>query len=99
MEEVRELIWSDQRLTVRKIAEKGHISYGSVQSILTEKFGMRHVCAKLVPRILTSDQKAEHVAIATEMLRQSTKDPTFMSSIVAEDESWVYGYRLYFLYR
>ncbi len=35
----RELIWSDQHLTVCKIAEECHISYGSVQNILIEKFG------------------------------------------------------------
>ncbi len=48
--EVRELIWSDRGLTVHEIAKKCHMSYGSVQSIYTEKFGMRCVCAKLVPR-------------------------------------------------
>ncbi len=40
VKEVHELIWSDQRLTVRKIAEECHISYWSVQSILTEKLGI-----------------------------------------------------------
>ncbi len=39
VEEVCELIWSDWYLTVCEIAEECHTSCGSVQSILTEKFG------------------------------------------------------------
>ncbi len=31
-------------------------------------FGMKHVCVKLVPRILTPSQKAECVAVASELL-------------------------------
>ncbi len=40
-EEAHELIWSDRHLTIHEIAEECHISYDLVQSILTEKFGMR----------------------------------------------------------
>ncbi len=55
---------------------------------------MRRVCAKLVPRIWTHDQKVERIAVATEMLRWSTEDPSFMAFIVTGDKSWVYGYDL-----
>ncbi len=68
VEEEWKLIWSDRHLTVCEIAEECHISQGSVQSILAEKFGTGRVSAKLVPKILTLEQKAERVAVATEML-------------------------------
>ncbi len=38
VEEVHELIWSDQHLTVCEIAKECHTSYGPVQSILIEKW-------------------------------------------------------------
>jgi histone-lysine N-methyltransferase SETMAR len=53
--QVRSVIRSNQRLTVRELAEECDISLGSCHSILTEKLGMHRVAAKFVPRLLTDE--------------------------------------------
>jgi hypothetical protein len=55
VEQVRSVIRSNQRLTVRELAEECDISLGSCHSILTEKLGMNRVAAKFVPRLLTDE--------------------------------------------
>jgi hypothetical protein len=40
---VHEKIHTDHRLTIREIAEKVNISFGSSQTILTEDFAMRRI--------------------------------------------------------
>jgi len=44
-------------LTVRSIAEQVNIDRETVREILTEDLDMRKVCAKMVPKELTKEQK------------------------------------------
>ena len=46
-----------RRLTVRSIAEQLNIDRETVRKILTEDLDMRKVCAKMVPKELTEEQK------------------------------------------
>jgi len=46
------------------IAEEIGIDYGTCQRVLTEELGMHHVAAKFVSRILTVDQKQQHINVA-----------------------------------
>ena len=48
MDQVREKVLEDRRLTVREIAAEMGISTGSVHSILTEDLNLRRVSAKFV---------------------------------------------------
>jgi hypothetical protein len=61
---VRSVNHSNRRSTVRKVAEECDISLGSCHNNLTEKLGMHRVAAKLVPRLLTDEQKEQRVAIS-----------------------------------
>jgi hypothetical protein len=54
--QVRAVVRSNRRLTVREIAEECNISVGSCHAILTEKLEMHRVAAKFVSRLLTEDQ-------------------------------------------
>ena len=90
--EVRDLILQNHRLTIREIAEDVGISFGSCQAILTEKLSMYCVAAKFVPRVLTKDQKANHVNISQELLDRVGVDENFLKTIITDDETWVYGY-------
>ena len=54
--------------------------------------GMHRVAAKLVPRILTADQKQQCVNVCTELRQLASDDETFLSRVITGDESWVYGY-------
>jgi transposase len=55
--QVRAVVRSNRRLTVREIAEECNISVGLCHAILTEKLEMHWVAAKFVPRLLTEDQR------------------------------------------
>ena len=55
VEQVWQKVRSDRRLTVRMIAR--------VWTIITEELGMRKICAKMVPRLLTDEQKEQRVEV------------------------------------
>ncbi|KAJ8944641.1 hypothetical protein NQ318_004731, partial [Aromia moschata] len=55
---VRDLLNTDRRLSGRLISETLDITKTIVHEIVSESLGMRKVCAKLVQKVLTDDQKA-----------------------------------------
>ena len=67
VERISEMIWSNRRLTIREISEDLNISYSSVQNILTTDLNMGRVSAKFVPRVLTGEQKQQHLPISLEL--------------------------------
>lgn len=58
---VRKIIRSDRRMTIRELSSECNISFGSCQTILTEDVDMRRVCAKMVPKLLSQDQKNHRI--------------------------------------
>jgi len=54
---IRQILCENRRLTVRSIAEQVNIDRETVRIILTEDLDMRKVCAKMVPKKLTEEQK------------------------------------------
>lgn len=92
IEEVERLMNTDRRLTVAEVAAECDISFGSAQSILTEKLHMRRVAAKMVPRLLTADQKERRMVAAIEILEMLGENPELLENVVTGDETWVYGY-------
>jgi tRNA(Ile2) C34 agmatinyltransferase TiaS len=52
---------------------------------------MRRISARLVPRLLSDNQKALHISVYRE-LKQARDDPSFISNIITGDEIWVCGY-------
>jgi len=63
---LRENCW----LTVRSIAEQVNIDSETVRKILTENLDMRKVCAKMVPKKLTEEQKQRRVTICQDLLER-----------------------------
>jgi len=57
IDRVHSLMLSDHRLIVRMIAEELHLGKSSVHKILMEHLEMKKVCAKIVPKLLTPEQK------------------------------------------
>jgi len=53
---------------------------------------MKRVAAKFIPRLLSEDQRANHLDVCREMKVQLKTDPDFLSKIITGDESWCYGY-------
>ena len=58
---VRQIVHENLWLTIRSIAEQVHIDRETVRKILTEDLDMRKVCAKMVPKELTEEQKQRRV--------------------------------------
>jgi hypothetical protein len=54
---MRDLLRSDQHLTVRMTSSVLNLNRQTVHEILTFELGMQKICAKLVPKILTNEQK------------------------------------------
>jgi DNA-binding ferritin-like protein len=73
VERVRSLGRSDRRLTLRKISSELRLNRSTVHQMLTRDLGMRRVCAKMVPKNLTTEQKANR-RVAT-ALRGSQNSP------------------------
>jgi hypothetical protein len=52
----------------------------------------RRIAAKFFPRHLTNDHKQLGINVCLELREKANEDPTFISSIITGDESWIYGY-------
>jgi len=61
VEEVRAVMAKDRRLSVRMIAQETGLNKNAVHRILTEHLHMRKICAKLVPKKVSVEQKSEPV--------------------------------------
>ena len=84
---VNELVRSDRRLTVRMMAEELNINRESVRIILSEELSMRKMCAKMVPKLLSDDQKQHCVRVCEDTLEEIGADPDFLRHIITGDEN------------
>jgi histone-lysine N-methyltransferase SETMAR len=89
---VKNLLNSDRRMSIRMIADDLNIPQTQVFEIVTENLAMRKVCAKLVPRVLSEEQKATRKAICQDLLHNVNEDPDFLDNVVTGDETWVFEY-------
>jgi len=71
VDRVRTLVRSGRRLGVRVIAEEMNMDRETVRQIVKEDLGMRKIFAKMVPRILTHDQKHRRLHISPDLLRNA----------------------------
>ena len=93
VERVWQKVRSDRRLTVRVIAnELGMNSERVWRTIITEDLGMRRICAKMVPRLLTDEQKEWRVEVCQDILTRLETDPNLLGRTITGDESWIVEY-------
>ena len=84
VERVRSLVRSERRLTLRMISSDLNLNRFIVHEILTEDLDMRNVCAKMVPKKLTTEQKTNRRDVCLDLLESE-----FFSRVVTGDESWI----------
>jgi hypothetical protein len=84
---VRTLVGSDQRLGLRVIAEELNMNRETVRQIVKEDLGMRKISVKMVPRILTHDQKHQ-LHISSDL---SCNEEMF-DRVITGDETWCFQY-------
>jgi len=69
-EKVRDVIRKDQRLGVRAVAEEVNLDRQSVRGILREELNMRKVCTKMVPKLLSDEQKEPRKEVCFDLLQR-----------------------------
>ena len=91
---VKKLIEEDARYTVQEIEELSGIHSSSVLKILHERLGLRKICARWVPHLLTDEQKQSRVRLASQVIEKYDKcDPRHLEEIVTGDETWIYHFQ------
>ena len=53
---------------------------------------LKHAAAKIVPKLLSFQQKQRRIYIAQKMLTTFNNDPDMLKKVITGDESWLYGY-------
>ena len=89
--EVRSLVRSDRRLTLRMISSELNLNRFTVHQILTKNLDMRKVCVKMVPKNLTTEQKASRKDVCLDLL-DCLEEPEFFNRVITGDESWIMEY-------
>lgn len=84
--EVLDVIDGDRRLTVREVAQNCEVSKTTVYDILSEDLNMSRVCARWVPRLLTSENLEKRVELSKHFIKG------LLDKIVTTDESWFHYY-------
>ena len=78
VEKVARIVRGDRRLSIRAISELTNINKESVRQILHDDLGMKKVCAKVVPKILTPEQKEYRVNCCADTLMSKSKFKAIM---------------------
>ncbi|KAM7298352.1 putative uncharacterized protein FLJ37770 isoform X1 [Ixodes scapularis] len=92
VQKVRHVLDKDRRLSVRMVADECGIPKTIVHRILTEDLQMRKVCAKMVPKVLTSEMKEERLLKCQELHERFETDPEFLDRVITGDETWIFEY-------
>ena len=85
-------IRADWRIGSRQLAVQLSVSNGSVMAII-DALGYSKVCARWVPRSLTTEHRRQRKAFCSELLeRFGAEGEAFLSRIVTGDETWAHHY-------
>jgi len=68
VEVVQAVMVKDRQLSARMIAEEPDLDKNAVHGILTDHLHMRKICAKLVPKNLSGEQKLKWLEICHDLL-------------------------------
>ena len=72
---INEIVHNDRRLSVRMMSYITNIDRETIRKILTEDLQMTKVCAKMVPKNLTCEQKMNRKDICSDIMERFTDDP------------------------
>jgi hypothetical protein len=62
------------------------------QTNFNRKFKEEKVCAKMVPKNLSKDQKLTREQVCQNVLEKTEEDPDFLNSVVTCNETWLFQY-------
>jgi len=85
---VQDMIQKDRRLNIRYVADSLKMSYDSTRHIITDVMGYHKVCARRVPRMLTTENKQARLTTSRDNLSRYKSDPAkFIRRYVTMDET------------
>ena len=82
------LVRSDRSVGVRVTAEEMNMNREMVRQIVKEDLRMRKISAKMVPRILTHNQKKRRFHSSSDLLRNAE----MFDRVITSDETWCFQY-------
>ena len=82
--EIEKIVREDRQLSIRLIAERMSIDKKTVWQVLHENLHMTKVCAQVVSKLLTSDQKKKkkRKEICADISKQIEENPKFLDSVI-----------------
>ncbi|KAJ8944795.1 hypothetical protein NQ318_003663 [Aromia moschata] len=80
------LIPEVRRLSIRELDEITRINKECFRQILHEWFNMCKVCAKMLPKLLTPEQKESRMNICADILNNIDPDPGLLDTVIMCDE-------------
>ena len=90
VQEIKELLDKDRRITFREVSQWVDCSVGTVHTIIHEKLNMRRLCARWIPKMLSECQKAQRVESCQRFVQRFEREgEDFLSRIVTADETWI----------
>ena len=92
VEKVARIVRGDRRLSIRAISELTNINKESVRQILQDDLSMKNVCAKVVSKILTPEQKEHRVNCCADTIENIENDPDFFQNVITCNETWIFQY-------
>ena len=82
VEKVARIFRGDRRLSIQASSELININKESVRQILHDDLDMKKVCAKVLPKILTPEQKVHRVNCCADTLENIENDPDFFRNVI-----------------
>ena len=84
-----QIVMRNRQISIRRLAEELAI----IHEIMNNHMGMKKVCTRWVPKLLTPIPRANRVDCYPEPLEHSEVNPAkFFDCIVTGDESWIHHY-------
>jgi len=74
------------------ISSELNLNRFTVHQILTRDLDMRKVCAKKVPKNVTTERKAIRREVCLDLLDRLEREPEFFSHVITGGESWILEY-------
>ena len=88
IEAVERIIMYDRQISIRRLAEELVIPKTIIHEIMNNHMGMKKVCTRWGPKLLTPVQRVNRVDCCQELLQRSEVNPVkFFDCIVTGDES------------
>ena len=87
------MVMIDRRLSIRWVAEVTGISYGSVESVLTNILCLQKLSARCVPRMFAPDEKQFRTVHSEVNLVKFIAHPDgFLARFIIVDTTWVHHF-------